>query len=1307
MQVHSASSPINDEQSPIIFGDAAVLCGVIHNPRHTACGLHIIWQTVALVATALMPSLRADQSVSAPVGTTVTISVTADGAEPFTYQWQKNGNIISGATNTSLVLANAQLSDTGAYRAVVANSQGNTTSDTAHVFIGTAPTITLEPAPSQTVFAFSGVNFTVTATGIPTPTFQWRKNGVNIAGATNATYSIPSAVVADAGTYSVVVSNGIPPAATSNDAVLIVNKVSQTITFDPLPAKTYGNPAFSLNASASSGLPVSYGSSNTAVAAISGTTVAIAGAGTSTITASQGGNANYLAAADVLQTLAVSTAGLAVTADAKSRAYGGANPMFTVTISGFVNGQTLVTSGVTGTAAFATTANATSPVGIYSITPSAGTLNAANYSFSTFTSGTLTVTPASLTVTADPKNRPYGTANPALTATISAFVNGETLATSGVTGAASLSTTATAASAAGPHPITPTIGSLAATNYSFSFTPGTLTISAAPLTVVADDKTRTYGAANPAFTGVLTGFVNGETLATSGVSGSAAFTTTATAGSSVGTYSIVPGVGSLTATNYNFATFTPGTLTVTPAPLTVTADSKSKTTGEPNPALTATLTGFVNGETLATSGVTGSAALSTTATTASPAGAYPITATIGSLNAANYSFSTFVAGTLTVAAPISPPPNMAPSITVQPLSQSAPAGATVTLTVGASGTPSPTFQWRRDGTLIPGATGSTYTVASLTAADAGTYTAVATNAAGIATSNGATLTIATAPTIVTHPQSQTALSGQTVTLSVSAAGTSPISYQWRKNGASISGATGNSFTLTNLKSGDAGAYEVVVTNAAGSVTSNPAVLIVNAPNYLGEYFGRLTNGGSWALYVRADNTATFIAYLKHRSTGIVVDLTINADGTFSVVTTENEAQTSADDADIVGDSSHSIHRAAAAATVTLSGTIANGEVSGQLSGIGESFSGVKDTGTGSPSRGLFKAVALGPTTGTTYAIVGPSGQALVLTIIPGMIDGATGTVASNGNLTAATDRGAQLAVTLNAAAQTITEDYTPAGATTPIRFAGVADSTPAASYLANLSVRSAAGTGDNTLIAGFVVAGGAKSLLIRAIGPSLANFGVSEALDDPTVSLYSGSTLVNSNDDWNTNTNAADIAAVSTRVGAFGLTSTSRDAALLATLAPGAYSVHVVGKGTAAGIALAELYDAATGNSRLVNASARTLVGTGANVLIAGFSISGNTPKQVLVRGIGPGLTRFGVANVLTDPQVELFQGQTALQQNDNWGGGATLTTAFGRVAAFALDAGSRDASLLVTLSPGTYSAVISGVGGTVGVALVEVYEMP
>ena len=263
---------------------------------------------------------------------------------------------------------------------------------------------------------------------------------------------------------------------------------------------------------------------------------------------------------------------------------------------------------------------------------------------------------------------------------------------------------------------------------------------------------------------------------------------------------------------------------------------------------------------------------------------------------------------------------------------------------------------------------------------------------------------------------------------------------------------------------------------------------------------------------------------------------------------------------------------------------------------------------------------------------------------------------------------------------------------------------PPSARLVNLATRAAVGGAAGTPISGFVVAGsGAKPVVVRAVGPALAGFGVAGSLADPRLAVLAGQTTVAENDNWL----PGDAAAMGA-VGAFALPTGSRDAAVLRPLEPGGYTAPVTAPGGAAGIALLEVYDAApTGSSYLVNASTRAFVGTGDSVLIPGFVISGPGSLRVLLRAVGPGLTGFGVNGVLADPTVTLYRGTTALATNDNWSTGnnaAEISSAAAGFGAFALAAGSRDAALLVSLPAGSYSAVVSGVGGGTGTALVEVY---
>jgi hypothetical protein len=166
-------------------------------------------------------------------------------------------------------------------------------------------------------------------------------------------------------------------------------------------------------------------------------------------------------------------------------------------------------------------------------------------------------------------------------------------------------------------------------------------------------------------------------------------------------------------------------------------------------------------------------------------------------------------------------------------------------------------------------------------------------------------------------------------------------------------------------------------------------------------------------------------------------------------------------------------------------------------------------------------------------------------------------------------------------------------------------------------------------------------------------------------------------------------------------------------LAAGGYTVAVGGVDGATGAVIAELYDATptntvtAGTPRLVNVSVLKPLGVG-EILTAGFVIGGLGPKQVLIRAVGPtlGTAPFNVPGAMSDPKVDLFSGQTVIASNDNWGGGASLVSAFTSVAAFALPATSRDAAVVAVLQPGSYTAQVSGVAGGAGSVLVEVYEV-
>ena len=269
-------------------------------------------------------------------------------------------------------------------------------------------------------------------------------------------------------------------------------------------------------------------------------------------------------------------------------------------------------------------------------------------------------------------------------------------------------------------------------------------------------------------------------------------------------------------------------------------------------------------------------------------------------------------------------------------------------------------------------------------------------------------------------------------------------------------------------------------------------------------------------------------------------------------------------------------------------------------------------------------------------------------------------------------------------------------------------------HLTNISGRAVAGAGSQTLIVGFVVAGlNTKTLLIRGIGPALLGFGLSDVLGDPFLKVVNAQgSILRQNDNWGDGGNGPTIASASTSLGAFLLPVGSRDAATLVSLSPGSYTASVTDVGGAGGVALAEVYDADASSSAalLKNFSLRTQVGIGASIPIAGFVVGGDQPVMLLIRGVGPALTPFGVSGALADPQLKIFDSAgNLIAANDNWGDAdpATLASTAQSVGAFALPAGSRDATLLLKLAPGAYTAQLSGVANTTGVGLIELYAVP
>lgn len=253
----------------------------------------------------------------------------------------------------------------------------------------------------------------------------------------------------------------------------------------------------------------------------------------------------------------------------------------------------------------------------------------------------------------------------------------------------------------------------------------------------------------------------------------------------------------------------------------------------------------------------------------------------------------------------------------------------------------------------------------------------------------------------------------------------------------------------------------------------------------------------------------------------------------------------------------------------------------------------------------------------------------------------------------------------------------------------------------NISTRGLVGPDQDALIGGFIVSGTeSKTVVVRALGPSLGETGLSGLLADPVVSLYNAtSQLVASNDDWQTGPDATQIAAD-------GLAPESPvEGALRANLAPGAYTVVVTGKDSTAGIGLVEVYDLSpTSNSKLANISTRGMVGIDSELLIAGFIVGAVDSSTLMVRALGPSLTAAGVTNPLLDPSVTVYDENGAvLTSNDNWQDDPNaLFLEQDQIA----PPNEAEAATILHLPVGAYTAVTSGVNNGTGVGLVEVYNL-
>ncbi|HRE83657.1 MAG TPA: hypothetical protein PLN52_21615 [Opitutaceae bacterium] len=399
--------------------------------------------------------------------------------------------------------------------------------------------------------------------------------------------------------------------------------------------------------------------------------------------------------------------------------------------------------------------------------------------------------------------------------------------------------------------------------------------------------------------------------------------------------------------------------------------------------------------------------------------------------------------------------------------------------------------------------------------------------------------------------------------------------------------------------------------------------------------------------------------------------------------------------------------------MSTEGRFLNTNVTGQTVG-GFSFNGTHEWGRGSTASyvGIYKAPIVSTADGEITVVAGPAGRAWVGYSLGGMGTATVTDLKPDGTLGLSLTTGQVLTLRLNPARGIIDGQVQTAGVTLAV--IGGKAGAAVSSRLVNLSVRSLLGAGGDTMIVGFSINGpGSKQALLRAVGPTLGEFGVAGTLADPSLTVRrTDLTVVGRNDNWGD----APLSQVSgVARWAFPLPAESKDSALYLDVTSGGYYAEVVDSSGVGGAGMVELYESeneASGLTRIANLSFRGRVGTGSNVVIGGFIIEGTLPKRLLIRAVGPELADFGLSDALADSHLSIIRDvggkMKEIAVSDNLVGDGGVVGAIAKTAgAFPLRSNTKSAAVVVWLEPGAYTAIFKSVRGGVGTGLLEIYDVP
>ncbi|MGH7945142.1 MAG: immunoglobulin domain-containing protein [Opitutaceae bacterium] len=525
-----------------------------------------------------------------------------------------------------------------------------------------------------------------------------------------------------------------------------------------------------------------------------------------------------------------------------------------------------------------------------------------------------------------------------------------------------------------------------------------------------------------------------------------------------------------------------------------------------------------------------------------------------------------------------------PDFTTHPASQVVSPGANATFTATATSNVPITYQWQKDGTAIAGATTTTLIVSNVQTANLGNYTLVATNMAGATTSNPGALSFFPPPSFATHPASHIVSPGGTAAFTATATSSVPFTYQWQKDGVAIAGATTSTLSVPNVQTANLGSYVLVATNPAGSTPSNPAVLsFTPPPSFATHPASQSVAEGATATFTATATSNLPITY-QWRRDGVAIPgattTTLNVSnvqagnlGNYTLVATNSVGSTTSNVAEL-------------SFAFSNPGRLINLSIRTSLAAGGDSFTmGYVVGGSGTSGAKPLVIRVAGPSLtqlGVPGALDDPQMELFAGPTKTGENDNWGGTPALANAMagvgafpfTGTLSRDAAAAVNINSSDNSVRVSAVGTGSGEVI--AELYDATPTTSFsastprLVNVSVLKHLGTG---VTAGFVIGGAtAKTVLIRAVGPTIgaAPFNVSGVVLDPQLTLFSGQTSIGTNNNWG---GTGPLTAAFAQVGAFPLPATSLDAAVLATLLPGNYTVQVSGVGNTTGVAIVEVYE--------------------------------------------------------------------------------------------------------------------------------------